>query len=178
MNRNIFFAILCLLSCLTTSAQDKTGNLFHDKIMLEMGFEAETKQHDIFPIGINVNIGYKFTSRLYAYGRYQGIVGLYDDSNFNTYTKTQNIGGGIGYIFHKEKHNAKTDLWSIRAQMTGSIGNPDWRNTTYDIGIFWQSKYGCSRLSPILGLGFRHTNSHTQGIKNHNGIYASIGWGI
>lgn len=178
MKKAIFFLSICLFSCLTASAQKAQTKTFADRLMLEMGFDATTKQHDVSPFGVSVNAGYRFTPRLYAYARYQGTIGLYENGDIRTYAKTQNVGGGIGYVVHKETRQSRTDLWSLRAQMTGSIGNVDWKNTTYDIGLYWQSKSKCGKVAPTVGIGFRHTNSHTCGWADHNGIFVSVAFGF
>jgi hypothetical protein len=86
-----------------------------------------------------------------------------------TYTRTPNLGGGLGYRF------APTDdlVFELRSLVAASVDNKDWKQTVYDTKVL----FGLSRciFRPTFGLGYRHIESHTTGIDNYNGLYASIG---
>lgn len=170
--------MLLALSCHTMYAQDKAGDSFFDRFVLELGVDAGSRQHDIAPMGVGVNVGYGLSSRFYLYARYQGMMGLYDNGDSKTYFNTQNIGGGVGFTFHKGTGKGDTGLWDLRAQITSSVGNVDWKNTSYDVGVYWRIKSKSSKVSPVLGIGFRHINSHTAGIRDCNCIYGTIGFAL
>lgn len=63
MKKRTTIAIMAVTLCTAMQAQTKT---FADRLMLEMGFDATTKQHDVSPFGVSVNAGYRFTPRTYS----------------------------------------------------------------------------------------------------------------
>lgn len=101
MRKRISIVLMGLMFCMAVSAQDKVSNSFFDRFVLELGVDAGSRQHDIAPMGVGVNVGYSLSSRFYLYARYQGMMGLYDNGDSKTYFNTQNIGGGVGFTFHK-----------------------------------------------------------------------------
>lgn len=178
MRKRISIVLMGLMFCMAVSAQGEANDSFFDRFMLELGVDAGTKQHDIAPLGVGVNVGYNLSSRFYVYARYQGMMGLYDNDHSRTYFKTQNLGGGLGFTFHKDTWKNGAGLWDLRAQVTNSIGNVDWKNTSYDLGVYWRIKSAGAKVAPMFGIGFRHINSHTTGIRDCNCFYGTIGFSL
>ena len=73
--------------------------------------------------------------------------------------------------------NPKTssDNFDVRASVTNSIGNADWKHTAYNVDVIWYGNANNKKLRPYLGIGFKHVKSHTAGIPDYNGVYATVG---
>lgn len=50
----------------------------------------------------NVQLGWKATDRLSIYAASEGLVFLSKSKDIRTYNRSWNVGGGIGYDFHKD----------------------------------------------------------------------------
>ena len=46
---------------------------------------------------------------------------------------------------------------------------------TYDANVIWYANHKTKRVSPYIGIGFKHINSHMAGIPNYNGVYVTAG---
>ena len=159
-------------------AQAKKIRKVCDKIMFEIDLGVGLKQHDITPLSVGINLGYRIIPRLAIYARYSGTYGLYDAGEGRDYFKTTNLGGGAEYVLAMDKRKIATDMYSVRAQVSASVGSVDWKNTTYSIGLYSKTKYKNGECGPIIGIGFEHINSHTLGIRDCNTFFATIGFGM
>lgn len=158
-------------------ARTKSQEVKYKKIMAELDFGAGLKQHNITPMFVGLNLGYYISPRLYAYARYEGLMGLSKVDGVQNYFKSTNLGGGIGYVLGVIKET--NDMSSVRLQVTNSVGNVDWKNTTYTIGIYSHRRLTRNgSWTPVIGLGFKHINSHTIGIRDCNSVFATIGFGF
>ena len=145
-----------------------------DKLLLEASFTAGMKNKGMSPMSLNFNIGYNFTPSLYAFAKAEGVIGLYDKEGIKTYTKGTDLGGGLGVkLLNPKKTNERLDL---RVSIVNSIGNANWKHTTYQAEFILYCNSKKTRTVPYIGIGFKHMNSHTAGIDNWNGIFATIGW--
>lgn len=181
----ILSLLLLLISALSVSAQDKDDKTekLSDKIAAniidEIDFGVGLKQHGVTPLFAGINLGYHIIPRLHVYARYEGMIGLSNVGDNRAYDKTWNLGGGIGYTFYYMKYKGETTTkWSVRAQVTNSIGSVDWKNTSYSIGVYSQCKSTKFARSPLFGIGFKHINSHTEGIRDYNSLFVCMGLGF
>lgn len=157
------------------SVQNSTS-LSANKLFVEMAAGTGLKQHDVTPVSYSLNIGYNISPKFYVFARMEGLYGLYQKNDIRVYNKSYNLGGGLGYNIWTDNSECKLgkSAFDIRTSITSSVGNADWKNTTYDAGIFFYLKNG-KDFSPIIGLGFRHVTSRTAGLRDYNCIYASVG---
>lgn len=174
--------LLLFISVIHLSAYSKTTDKddddFFDGTWIEADITGSTKSHDTKPMSIGFGWGFDISKRLYICLREENIICLYDnEEKDNTYIKTRNLGGAVGYSFYldKDEDNYVLNKFDIRAQITNSVGKVDLKNTAYSVGLYFRHKYRCTRFENFFGIGFRHINSHTSGIKNHNGVYAVFG---
>lgn len=175
--------MVCLMALFAASTKAQNGNSteknwFNSKLMVELEASSGLKQHGIQPIIGATNIGWRILPQLSVYARWQGMKGLYDLNGNRTYFNAQNLGGGLEYTFARESFGNGSVLFGARAQMTAGIGSPEWKNTTYDLGLTMHLQPKCGKTNIYFGLGFRHINSHTTGLRDLNGIYGTIGFGI
>lgn len=175
--KKILLSVVLVLSALMVQAQNNAsasngtgnGNSFWDKMVINIDFQKGTKNKGMSPMSFGCQIGYQFVPHLYAFAYYENTVGLYNRNQVKTYTNTPNLGGGLGY-----RYPIEDDLMlEFRGLVAASVDNKDWKQTVYDARVL----IGLSRCvcRPTFGLGYRHIASHTTGIDNYNGLYASIG---
>lgn len=172
MKKALFLFLLAFL-VLPMSAQEKEGNSFLDKCVIEVGINGGFKNKGYVPLSLNVNLGYQFAPRFYVFLKEEGMLHLYDKDGTKTYLKSEDLGGGIGVRLTNPK--TCSDGVDFRISVTNSIGNADWKHTTYDAQVIWYANHETKRVSPYIGIGFKHINSHTTGIPNYNGVYVTAG---
>lgn len=96
---------------------------------------------------------------------------LYKAREIKTYTNGVSLGGGLGIkLLNRVKSIHSLDL---RAKSLDSLGKPDWERTTYDVSLAWYIK--SYKFSPIVELGYRFIDSHTDKYDNYGNAYISIG---
>ena len=163
----LFLCMLCTTSLLAQDSQTSTRQL--DKFFIEGSVLGTFKQHDIKTFGLQLNVGYDVLPKFHVFATCEGTTSLLDKENLKTYAETNILGGGIGYSLFRDPKGGIVD---IRAMLGTSIGNVDWKQTTYGIGFQWKILKG---VSPILGLGYRHVNSRTSSMPDMNVVYGTIG---
>lgn len=169
----LMFAFLVLpMNAQEYSEKGSAG--FLDKCLVEVGVNAGFKNKGYAPLTMNANLGYHFLPRFYAFAKVEGTLLLYDKDGVKTYLKSQDLGGGLGVKLTNPK--TCSDGIDFRVSLTNSIGNADWKHTTYNANIIWYSNHKNKRTTPYIGLGFKHINSHSAGIPNYNGIYVTVGF--
>lgn len=180
MKKGIFFVVLILTSCLNSFAQssnesDKTYSSIADRFYVEFEASSAFKQHHVTPLSASINVGINITSRFYGFVRLETPLGLYKKDDNKAYFNSTNLGGGLGYTLFYE-HNTKDYIClDLRASVTNSIGNVDWKNTTYDIGLYVRTRTRKSDITPYAGIGFRYINSHTNDIRDIYSPYIAVG---
>ncbi len=174
--KRLLFVLMAALLVLPMSAQEhgtETRCSFLDKCLFEVGVSVGMENKGYTPLMMNANLGYNFGSRFYGFVKAEGVLGLYDKDGVKTYTKSPSFGGGLGFRLTNPKNSS--DNFDIRASVTNSIGNADWKHTAYKVNVIWYGNVSTRKTSPYLGIGFKHVKSHTAGIPNYNGIYAIVG---
>ena len=181
MFKKLFLIVpLMLASCFAmgqtagaeTSASKSTMT-FADRLFGVLNGGVSTKCNDVTPATFNVKLGYRFIPRVYAFLHAGGLFGFYGEDNGQHYTKSQNIGGGLGYTFWKSKDSM--DQLELRGTVASSYGNVDWKHVLYDVGVAYRLGRG---VKMDIGIGYQHISSRTAGIGTYNGFYATIGFGF
>lgn len=169
----VMLAALLVLPMGAFAQTSETSSKFLDKCIAEVGVGVGTPNKGYTPLTMNLNLGYNFTPRFYGFVKAEGVLGLYDKDGVKTYTKSPSLGGGLGVRLTNPK--TSSDNFDVRASVTNSIGNADWKHTAYNVDVIWYSNTSKKKLRPYLGIGFKHINSHTAGIPDYNGVYATVG---
>ena len=182
MNRlKRFFVLLPLmLAAFVAQAQtdgaasdaSKSTMTFADRVFGVLNAGVGTKCNDVTPAMFNAKIGYRFIPRVYAFVHAGGLFGFYGEDHGQRYTKSQNVGGGLGYTFWKSKDS--TDRLELRGTVASSYGNVDWKHVLYDVGVAY--RLGRS-IKMDVGIGYQHISSRTAGIGTYNGFYITLGFG-
>ena len=184
MKKTIFSLILVMQAMILHAQETSYKSAFNSqsaldrmKIDITASAGSENKGHRMTTFG--ANIGYELIPRVYALAHYENVTGLHDIEGIKAYTTTTNVGGGFGIkLFVSEntgKSPSRDNSIDLYGMMAASVGSTEWKQTVYEAGIKWRIVRG---ISPTLSLSFRHTNSHTAGMPNHNGVFGTIGFGI
>lgn len=179
MNMKIkkYLFLLIGIFALSANAQSQSASVwvknFLEKCYLDINMEVGTKQHDINPCFANFGLGYNFSRRLYAGVKAEYQLGLHEENGLKTYKRNTDLGACVGYQLDKPAEHGTT--FDLQVSFLNSIGNADWKNTTYDIGIIMRNNSTNKKVFPYIGIGFRYIDSHTNGMSNHAGLYASLG---
>lgn len=148
---------------------------------ISMGFNVVGgfEQHHVTPLRFEFNAGYEFVPRLYAFFHAENFLGLYKQNGDRIFYRTQNLGGGLGFrlLGGKDgKYAGKLrESLDLRLMAGGSVGSCDWKQTFYDAGLQYYYRGGRALCTPVIGLGYRFTDSRTAGRRDQHTVYASIG---
>lgn len=173
MKKLLCMLCMCVLS-LSAVAQEQGKGGFWDKCFAEMSIGTGISSHHVTPISGGINVGVNLSERFYLYAGGEGIRGLYEKDEVKTHYKSNALGGGVGFTFARD--DKRQMAWDIRAGVKTSIGNPSWKQTTYDISVIWKNAGKKHRPKAFIGLGFRYMDSHADGIPNLSMLYATVGW--
>lgn len=174
----IFFMIMTLISLSSTiQAQDENKNYKTnalDKLLVDIEATTGPKNKGMSPTTLNLSLGYQMTSCFYVFAKTEGSINLYNKDDIKTYYTSEALGGGLGIKLYNPLKT--TDATDFRVSVINTIGNVDWKYTSYEANfIIYHNSIKRRLTKPFLGLGFRHMKSHTAGISNWNGIIATIG---
>lgn len=147
-----------------------------DRLVVDAYCARSFNQHDTKNLALGIDLGYKVLSRLSVLFCCEHRIGLYKGDD-NGYIESTNVGGGLSFALIAPKYcNKWSETLDLAGKVTASVGNFNWKNTVYDIGLRWH--WGSKRAMgpmPFLGMGYNHINSHTAGICNYNLVYGTIG---
>lgn len=163
------FVILAFLSLL--SARSMYSQSFEDRIHFETTVGKGLPNKGITPIDFSVKFAVDVLPIFYAYITAEDNLSLYKSQNVKTYSNGTGLGGGLGVkLLHRIESKHALD---VRAKALSSLGNPDWKRTTYDVSLAWYMK--SEKFSPVVELGYRYIDSRTKSFDNYGNVYLSIG---
>lgn len=143
----------------------------HIPLYVSVGAEAGTASHDVSPMAFNAALGWRFQPRMYVFAQVSGLIGLDNRLNQHTYSRTTNIGGGIGYNI-LPNHFLISGL-DLKCSVTTSIGNYEWKNTAYKIGVTIPLAKK-SVIKPALDLSYTYYDSRTSALPNVSSVSGGI----
>ncbi len=155
------------------SAAERSTSVFAERLMGELSVGVGTKCNDVTPLEFSGKLGYRFIPRMYAFVHAGGLYGMYGKDSGQRYTKSANLGGGLGYTLFQDKGEALQ--LDVRGTVAASVGNADWKHVLYDAALVFRVGRG---IKMDIGVGFRHVSSRTAGIGTYNGFYGTIGFGF
>ncbi len=147
-----------------------------DRLVVDAYYARSFNQHNTKNLALGIDLGYKVLSRLSVLFCSEYRVGLYKGDG-NGYIESSNIGGGLSFSLVAPKYCTKwSETLDLVGKVTTSVGNLNWKNTAYDIGLRWHwgSKKAIGPM-PFLSMGYTHINSHTTGICDYNLVYGALG---
>jgi hypothetical protein len=168
--RKLLLIIVCFYSVLVSAQENSLTN----KLYLNVTTDVTTESKGLTSYGADFQLGYKFIPSLYAFATFNGSLSLYDKDGVKDHIKTTNLGGGLGYRLSPNDNTSC--CFDIKTSASVSVGNVDWKNTTYEAGVF--CRFTSKGLAPQLGLGYRYQDSHTAVVSSRGCIFASLGFSL
>lgn len=176
MKRKIFITLLLLLllTPVRLCAQEAKDSTKHFPLYLELGLGFGSTSEKRFPTDLNVNLGYQITKRfsVRALGELSYIIPK--NGGMKDYNHSYNIGGGVGYVFIPVK-DPDDDIYELRASYSTSVSGKDYKNNSYDIGLYWYWHRKSYHFAPVVGIGYKFMDFRQKGMPNYNGVFLSIG---
>lgn len=166
---SIILVVVSTLLPVRLPAQDSTKP--HIPLYVTVGADAGTSSHDVSPMAFNAALGWRFQPRMYLFAQVSGIIGLDNRLNQHAYSRTANIGGGVGFNLLPDKF-----LFSgldLKCSVTTSVGNYEWKNTAYKVGITIPLARK-SLIKPALDLSYTYYDSRTSVIPNVSSVSGGI----
>ena len=96
---------------------------------------------------------------------------LYKEDDVKTFYKGESLGGGLGINILGTRNSSHT--LDVRLKVLSSIGNADWKRTSYDVNLAWYLK-GII-FSPVVEVGYRFVDSRSDYIDNYKNAYLTLG---
>ena len=172
MKRMIFLLGLLPLTAVAQNI-DLTSHKFKDNYTLAISGQSTTKYKGWENASLSVDAGYHVLPRLTLFARCESNLHLFDKNDTRTFDRSLNLGGGLSFsLTNPIKSPEALDL---QLSVTNSVGDADWKNTSYGASVLFYHNYSGHRVAPYIGLGYRYSASHTTGIKDFSGLTGTIG---
>ena len=167
MKKNIS-TIMLLLSFIST---DLSAQTFKERVCFESSVAKGLKSKGITPIDFSFKLHADLIPMAYIFVSAEENISLYKEDNINTYINGSSVGGGVGIkLLNKAKSNHALD---IRFKSLTTVGNTDFKRTSYDASLAWYMKK--NKFSPVVELGYRYLDSRTDVFDNYGNVYLSLG---
>lgn len=163
--------IAMLLFCLASLSANAES--FVDRLHFEASAATGFESNDMTPIDFSFKAHADVISSIYVFVSAEGNKSLYESSGARTYLSGESLGGGLGVQLLGKK--SALHALDIRAKAMTSVGNTDWKRTSYDAGLAWYIKTQKSLFSPVVEVGYRYIDSRESVIENYSGLYVSFG---
>lgn len=174
--RNIaFYASVGLMFCFSSAmyaqtSQEKPSLPLHAELSLGAG----TPFKSMIPVDATIDVNYTFFKKLSLHFVSNASYFIPKEGMTSNYNKAFNIGGGIGYTFLPQK-NDKLGDFEVRASVTTTVGSSDFKNTSYNIGVFWYSHSEKHKILPFIGISYSFKDFSNKFIPNYHGAYVTFG---
>lgn len=157
---------------ISTTAYAQSSKDTWDNVLLDVELGVGTKYKGLQQANLSLDLGYKIANLFYPYFRTESSLMLYKRDGVKTYGNTWNIGGGAGFIVYKgvDKHDDEPFTVEITGNVTTSVGNYDYKNTSYYGGVRLRSD------DVFIGVGYRYMSAHGNDFHNYSAFVVSIGF--
>lgn len=142
-------------------------------VYLELSAGMNTQGYHLKPFEGNLNLIYSLSRDFSIHAVSQNTYFMYKEGTSHKYNLANNLGGGIAYRFAPKNSDSYGNL-EARAFVTTSINSGDFKNTAYNVGLYW---YGSPKLyiSPVFGIGYSAKDFSAKGMKTHHSLYFTFG---
>lgn len=185
MKRNTIFKRLSMMvvtvffvtNTFTSNAQNTTvspSKLQDLHIEARLGICAPAQS--MIPEDITISALYQISPRFSAQILTAGQYFIPKEGMTNKYNHAFGLGGGIGFSpFPIEPGDF--GIYEIRVNMTAPIGNSDYKNMGYGLGMYWRGNVQAThrRIVPLAGVEYRIHDFITEGFNTFKGFYATFG---
>lgn len=166
--KKIFYIVALLIAFSSAKMRAQT---FIERTFFEVSTATGLRNNGITPVDFSFKCHVDIVPILYLFVTAEDNLSLYKDNGIKTYVNGVSLGGGLGIkLLNRVKSIHSLDL---RAKSLDSLGKPDWDRTSYDVSLAWYIKE--NKFSPIVELGYRFIDSHTNKFDNYGNAYISIG---
>lgn len=163
--KTIIFIMLSLFVC------EAHAQAVKDRIHFEIATGTGMRSKGITPMDFSFKAHVDVVRPVCLFVTAEGNRSLYKSNEVRTYFDGESLGGGIG--FHILGKKSPLHAFDARLKVLSSIGNADWKRTSYDANIAWYLKG--VMFSPVVELGYRHIDSRSTFMNNYDNIYVSLG---
>lgn len=169
---------MTMLSSMVCKAGDKVcgsgvcgqGRAGEVRLNLEVNALTSFRNKGMTMHGCNFDIGISIYKNLYALGSFEILSHHVKDSR----TYFNSTGLSIGLVYNIiDKTNTTIPL---KVKMGGTLGNPDWKYTFYDLSLALNQRLGKSNFAGVVGVGYRNERSRIEAMSSHGFVY--LFWGI
>ena len=171
MKKLMIMMLLVLATNDVLAQKSEKNNAVFSSINFEMKTIYGLKQHNMQPMNLDMQLSFSYSDRLSLQVIAERNLTLFDMDGGKQCIDGNLLGGGLAYVWMKDSHYR----YDVRLQILNSLGSPKLKQTVYDFGVNLYSKREERSISPVMGLGFRYQKSHTAGIRDWCGFYASVG---
>ena len=171
MRRISIVTMLLFVSFASFAQTEATENESREICFMEAAISSSPKQHGITPLQHDLLFGFQVTPRLSLMADWQSMLALYKGNEEKTYyVSDYALGGALGYMVYGRKGKDAIDL---RVKATMTVGHAEWKYTQYEVGLVY---YDYNRKKgPVIGLGYRFTDSRTKSLDNLSNIFVQVG---
>lgn len=163
--------LMLLFVCMTMSVTAFAQKDAKDNILWDVELGLGTKYKGLQQANLSLDLGYRIADFVYPYFRTESSLMLYKRDGTKTYGNTWNIGGGAGFIVYKSNKQGKDSFTiELTGNVTTSVGNYDYKNTSYYGGVRLRSD------GVYLGLGYRYMSAHGHEFHNYSAFVISVGF--
>lgn len=160
--------VLFIISLIACSVPAQT---FMERLHFEVATGAGMKSKYITPVDFSFKANVDLTSGMYVFVSSEGNQSFYKNDDVKTYYNGESFGGGLGVKLLGKK--SASHALDVRMKVLTSIGNADWKRTSYDVNVAWYLKSNV--FSPVVEIGYRYIDSLTGAIGNYGNVYLSVG---
>lgn len=177
-HRRITQTILLLLLLLTISvngrAQGENRTFWSLPWHVEAGLTTGTSKDGLMPFGATVDLNYTFGKSFSIHAVSEATYFHPKKGMTSDYNKAFNLGGGIGYAFSPATENCSS-VFEARASVTASVGSSDFKNTAYQIGLYWYRGTDNRKVVPVVGVGYSARDFSQKALPTYHGAFLSFG---
>lgn len=160
MKKIVSILLICFACCMGTRCMAESPLPVHLDLTLGMG----TPCKDIRPFDASLGLNYNIR-QFSLHAIWQADIFVPKNGMTSNYNLTSNLGGGLGYRFLSSK------CFEARGFVTTTVGHSDFRNTSYNLGLYWHCGAKCFP-SPIIGIGYNCKDFSAA--PTYHGAYVSF----
>lgn len=162
--KKIIVIVLCVVACWAGNCCKAESPL---PVHIDLSMELNTAHKGITPKCGSVGLSYDY-KRFSLLAVCHTDFFVPKDGMTHNYNRANNLGGGLGYYFLPSK------TLEARGLVTRTLGHADYRNTAYNLGVYWHCGSPSYWPSPVIGLGYSCKDFSCR--SAYHGVYVSFGF--
>ena len=179
MKNIVLLTLLFLFASMGCKAQNEncesgvcgSGSPGSLRLNLELNTFASFRHKGMTMHGYNFDVGISLYKNLYALGSIELVSHHLRNDDGKTYFNSTGLSGGLVYNII-DRDNTTIPL---KVKMGGTLGNPDWKYTFYDLSLALNQRLGKSNFAGVAGIGYRYEYSRVEAMSSHGFVYVFFG---